>query len=68
MAEDNGIVHYVHHGQDLTGGMINAHDRAAFAGRHVARLVPHLRANGKAGYKIIATSGEVYEPQAETVR
>lgn len=69
LAADDGVVLYVDTSNRVTlGGMISPADRKAFEGRHVAQLKPRRYGPllGKAGYTIVATSGETYIPQPQT--
>lgn len=69
LAQSDGIVWYVRENNPdpLMGGMLSESDKAAFAGRRVAKLVP--RAYGLLGhlhgYTIVATSGEHYVPAGQ---
>lgn len=65
-AYDNGQVDYLApDGTIVAGGMTSPADAAAFAGRHVAQLLPRLYGLGKHGFTIVATSGETYVPLAQ---
>jgi hypothetical protein len=66
---DNGTVDYLPDNSTVVthGGMISPSDKAAFAGRHAAQLLPRKYGPGgkKNGFKIVAQSGEVYVPSGQ---
>lgn len=70
-ARPDGTVRYVNKAGDVVeGGMVSPTDRMAFSGRRVAALQlrwykPKNAPLRRAGYSIIATSGEVYIPSAQ---
>lgn len=68
VARSDGQVYFINNQQTVvTGGMISANDRKAFAGRTVKALHPRTYGPGGRlqGYSIEATSGERYVPEAQ---
>lgn len=69
MLRDNGTVVFVSAAgpdHNVEGGMTTPADRAAWGHRHGAKLEPRTKRNGRPGYRIRATSNEVYVPAAQS--